>query len=90
MSQVEPKSNGRQPVPDLEDLPSLKAYQKLMEATNGFEVVMVEHFFALTPVEREKFVNDVVNVLYDFRYNKLQLSCGTLCPKGRTCVPCAS
>jgi hypothetical protein len=89
MSQVEPKSYDRQPVPDLEDLVSLKAYQTLRDALQGFEGVVMEHFFDLTPDDRTAFVEGALDGLCQFR-DSFALDCGNQCPKGRACVPCAS
>lgn len=90
MSQAEPKPYDRQPVPDLEDLVSLKAYQTLRDALQGFEAVVMEHFFIKTPEVRTAFVKDALDGLYEFRETLNLLNCGNLCPKGKACVPCSS
>ena len=89
MSRVEPKTYDRQPVPDLDDVPSLKAYQTLRDALQGFDGVVLEHFFDKTPEDRKAFAKDALEGLYEFR-QKLNLDCGNQCPKGKACVPCAS
>jgi hypothetical protein len=89
MSQVELKPSGRQPVPDLEDLESLKAYQTLRDALQGFEGVVMDHFFHKTPDERTRLAQDIIDALYDHVRGPLSLlDCGNQCPKGKTCVAC--